>query len=84
MHVTVVLYGGLKARAGVDRLGVDVPEQGCTVATVVGAVAAAQPALASALDRVAYVVGDDVVTSAQPVRPGDTVELLPPVSGGWR
>ena len=84
MRVTVVLYGGLKARAGVDRLEVEVAEVGCSVGTVVSAVAASHPALAAALDRVAYVVGDDVVTSAQPVLAGDTVELLPPVSGGWR
>lgn len=84
MRVTVVLYGGLKARAGVDRFEVDVAEEGCTVASVIGAVSASRPALTSALERVAYVVGDDVVTSMHPVLPGDTVELLPPVSGGWR
>lgn len=84
MHVTVLLYGGLKAYAGTDRIEVDVAEGPCRVSDVVAAVAATRPSLAPALGGVAYVVSEEVVRSSHEVRPGDVLELLPPVSGGSR
>lgn len=81
MHLTVRLFAGLRERAGADELRLeDVPE-GASVAELKEWIAARHPEL-GALDHVRGVVGDAYVPDDTPVRAGDRVALLPPVSGG--
>lgn len=57
-------------------------DEGATVADALAALTAARPALGPHLERVAYAVGDELVSRETVLRPDDTLVLLPPVSGG--
>lgn len=84
--VTVRYWAGARAAAGVDRdeLEVDGPT---TLADVVRRVVTAHPGrLEGVLAVCSALVGDRPVGTRAPadvvVRPGDTVEFLPPFAGG--
>jgi molybdopterin converting factor subunit 1 len=76
--VAVRLYAGVRERAGRARLDVD----GKTVAAVRAALAAACPAIAPQLASCRFAVDDEFVADDAPVKPGATVDVIPPVSGG--
>lgn len=74
-------YGRLAESVGRD-IEIEIPE-GCSVADLRERLAIEYPRAASALgQRVRALVGDIVVTDSHIVRPGDSVEFFPPVSGG--
>jgi molybdopterin synthase catalytic subunit len=73
MRLTVRLFAGLKERAGAPTVDLELPEP-ATVADVRTAFAENLPYIV-AVNRV---YADD----AEPVRAGDEVALIPPVSGG--
>ena len=74
-------YGRLAESVGRD-IEVDVPES-CSVADLRELLATKFPHAANALGhRVRALVGDAVVADSHIVRPGDSVEFFPPVSGG--
>jgi MoaE-MoaD fusion protein len=80
MRVSVRLFAGLRERAGADRIEVDLPE-GARVADVLAAMAATpvgelRPRECVVAVNRAYAAADE------PVRAGDEVALVPPVSGG--
>jgi len=74
-------YGRLAERLGRH---VDLDIRGdCSIAELRDRLAADIPEAAGALDRrVRACVGDTIVADSHVVRPGETVEFLPPVSGG--
>ena len=74
MVVSVRLFAGLRERAGRDRVAVELPE-GATVADLLAAMDVAPRSCVVAINR--EYAGED-----QPVRAGDEVALVPPVSGG--
>jgi len=86
-HVTVRYWAAARSAAGVDRddLPVDGP---VTLADVVRRVVEAHPEtrLAGVLGICSVLVGDRPVTTEDPadveIRPGDSVEFLPPFAGG--
>jgi molybdopterin synthase catalytic subunit len=80
VKLSVRLYAGLRERAGLDRVDVDVSE-GATLGELKRELARLRPEL-GALDHVAGVVGTDWVDDARVLRAGDDLHLLPPVSGG--
>lgn len=82
MEVRVVFYGRLKADAGLSAQSLHLGEESATVRQVIDVVLAEHPSLAPLLDTVAYTVGATLVQPDAPVRDGDEVGLLPPVSGG--
>lgn len=57
-------------------------DEGATVADALTALTAEKPELAPHLERVAYAVGDELVSRETALKPDDTLVLLPPVSGG--
>ena len=86
--VTVRYWAAARAAAGVDSDVVPV-ESGTTLATVLDLVRALhrdRPRLADVVSVCSVLVGDRPVGKTDPaqvpLRPGDTVELLPPFAGG--
>lgn len=81
MRVTVRLFARLRELAGAGELSCDVPE-GATVRTVWEAVAAGRPALSPYARSMSSAVNAEYTRMDAPVRDGDEVAFLPPVSGG--
>ncbi len=77
----VFLFAGLRDRAGRDHIAVTLPI-GARVAELLAAVAAAVPAIASALPHCRVAVALEFVGLEHTPRPGDEIALIPPVSGG--
>jgi molybdopterin synthase catalytic subunit len=74
MEVTVRLFAGLRERAGRDRVQVELPED-AVVADLLAAMDVAPRSCVVAINR-------EYADERQPVRAGDEVALVPPVSGG--
>ena len=80
MRVSVRLFAGLRERAGTDRLEVELPED-ARVADVLAAMAGT--AVGEVRPRECVVaVNREYAAPDEPVRAGDEVALVPPVSGG--
>ena len=74
MLVTVRLFAGLCERAGRDHVDVELPE-GALVSDLLEAMDVAPRSCVVAINR-------EYATESEPVRAGDEVALVPPVSGG--
>ena len=80
MRVSVRLFAGLRERAGTDRLEIELPDD-ARVADVLAAMAGTP--VGPLRDRECVVaVNRDYAGADTPVRSGDEVALVPPVSGG--
>jgi sulfur-carrier protein len=86
--VTVRYWAAARAAAGVDSDTVDVGD-GTTLAVLLKTVHGLhpdRPKLADVVGVCSVLVGDRPVGATDPdevaIRPGDTVELLPPFAGG--
>jgi molybdopterin converting factor subunit 1 len=80
MHVSVRLFAGLRERAGTDRVQVELPD-GARVADVLAAMAST-PVGALRPRECVVAVNREYADADEPVRAGDEVALVPPVSGG--
>ena len=81
MTITVQLFASLAESAGTRRI--DLPLDGATTAgCLTSAVVERYPALAAMRDSVIVAVNAEYVSADFPIRPGDEVALIPPVSGG--
>ena len=78
MTVLVRLFAGVKEKAGVPALEVE----GATIASLRDALGEACPAIAPQLGACRFALNDEFVDDATPVDDGETVDLIPPVSGG--
>ena len=76
----VRLFAGLRERAGTDRLEVELPE-GARVSDVLAAMAST-PVGALRPRECVVAVNREYATPDEPVRAGDEIALVPPVSGG--
>jgi molybdopterin converting factor subunit 1 len=74
MVVSVRLFAGLRERAGRDRVELELPD-GATVSDLLAAMDVAPRSCVVAINR-------EYADEGQPVRAGDEVALVPPVSGG--
>ncbi len=79
IQVRVLAFGMLKDAIGPDASPVELPEA-ATVATLLGEIARAHPAVS--LRGIAVSVNAEYATGSHVLRNGDEVGLLPPVSGG--
>jgi MoaE-MoaD fusion protein len=80
MRVSVRLFAGLRERAGTDRLEVELPDD-ARVADVLAAMASTP--VGALRDRECVVaVNREYASADEPVRAGDEVALVPPVSVG--
>jgi molybdopterin converting factor subunit 1 len=80
VKVSVRLFAGLRERAGTDRLEVELPD-GARVADVLAAMASTPVGELRPRECV-VAVNREYAASDEPVRAGDEVALVPPVSGG--
>ena len=80
MQVSVRLFAGLRERAGTDRLEVELPDD-ARVADVLAAMAGTPVGELRPRECV-VAVNREYATADEPVRAGDEVALVPPVSGG--
>jgi molybdopterin synthase catalytic subunit len=81
MTITVQLFASLAESAGTRRI--ELPIDGATTAgCLTSAVIERYPALAAMRDSVIVAVNAEYVSADFPIRAGDEVALIPPVSGG--
>jgi MoaE-MoaD fusion protein len=80
VQISVRLFAGLRERAGTDRIEVELPD-GARVADVLAAMAAT-PIGALRPRECVVAVNREYAGADDPVRAGDEVALVPPVSGG--
>jgi MoaE-MoaD fusion protein len=80
MRVSVRLFAGLRERAGADRIDVELPEN-ARVADVLLAMAGTPVGELRPRECV-VAVNREYADAHEPVRAGDEVALVPPVSGG--
>ena len=80
---TVRLFARLGELAGTRHAEVELGE-GLTARDVYAALARRYPQIAGLQDTVMYAINAEYVPPGQPVRDGDELALIPPVSGGVR
>jgi molybdopterin converting factor subunit 1 len=80
MRVDVLLFASLKDEVG-PSVAIEVVEP-ATVGDLRRALEAAHPAFARMGKRAMVAVNEAYAADTDPLRPGDTVALLPPVAGG--
>jgi molybdopterin synthase catalytic subunit len=80
MRVSVRLFAGLRERAGTDRLELELPDD-ARVADVLAAMAET-PVGALRPRECVVAVNREYANADEPVKAGDEVALVPPVSGG--
>ncbi len=81
MRVVVKLFGAVRESVGEKELQVEIAE-GATLRTLRERLASQYPIFDELGDRLAGSVGYEVVPDETPLREGDEVAFLPPVSGG--
>lgn len=81
MQVRVLVFGVLKDLLRGDQEPVELPE-GATVRTLLDHLRSQLPDRGNVLASIAVAVNQQYALAAQPLRDGDEVALLPPVSGG--
>jgi molybdopterin converting factor small subunit len=81
VQVRVRLGAGLARLAEAPVLSLDLAD-GATVAELLDRLAGAQPGVAPALPSVLPVIAGEHAERSRPLRAGDEVALLVPVSGG--
>lgn len=81
MRVNVLYFGMLKEMVGRTGDRFDLPE-GSTLADLLDRAGRAAPPIADHRDVLAYAVNLEYAQETQPLRDGDEVGMLPPVSGG--
>jgi molybdopterin synthase sulfur carrier subunit len=82
-QLDVELCGRLADACG-PSLRLTIPENGLPVTAMLASLACAYPAVSEALGRIRIkaCINETIVSEEAVVRPGDTVALFPPVSGG--
>lgn len=81
MPVRVLLFAALRDAAGAREVSVDVAP-GSSVAELRDALARGYPALAPLLGNSAVAVNEEYADGDTRLQSGDSVALIPPVSGG--
>ncbi len=81
MTVRILLFAGLRERLRSDWVELELPE-GVTVAQLLAALGEAHPTLRELLPPCRVAVEQVFVGPGHPVRAGDEVAVIPPVSGG--
>ncbi len=81
MKVTVKLFAIVRDRAGVSDVALDLPE-GATIASAAGQLAKKFPAIEAFLPRCAFALNLEYTSISEPLKDGDELAVIPPVSGG--
>ncbi len=81
MQCGVLLFAQLAETVGANRLTIELPD-GSTVSGAVDVLSARHPGIAEARPILAVAVNERYCTPATALTDGDTIALIPPVSGG--
>ena len=81
MRCEVLLFAQLAEDIGEDRLTVDLPE-GATAGDALAALADAHAPIGRMRENLALAVNERYCSGDQLLSDGDTIALIPPVSGG--
>lgn len=81
MEITVLLFASVADRLGTRRLSLRLPEP-ATVATARDALLDRYPQLSPFVPNLLYALDEEYVRVTEPITPGATLALIPPVSGG--
>ncbi len=81
MRCEVLLFADLAEAVGTDRLAIEL-DADATVADALDKLSGDQPAIASMRDALAVAVNEQYGTPKTSLSDGDTIALIPPVSGG--
>jgi molybdopterin converting factor subunit 1 len=81
MKFEVKLFAVAKERVGADTITVDVADDAC-VRDLRQTLAAQYPALSDVMRLMMVAVATDYASDDTPLRPGQEIALIPPVSGG--
>jgi molybdopterin converting factor subunit 1 len=81
MHVTVRLFARLRELAGASELRQELPD-GAMAKTAWESLVRACPALAEYEPAISCAVNEEYARLTTPLKNGDEVAFLPPVSGG--
>lgn len=81
MQVTVRCFAGAREAVGQATFQMEVPE-GTTAGDLLGRLASAHPRLQGVAPHLLLSVNREYVDRSAPLKPGDEVALIPPVSGG--
>jgi molybdopterin synthase catalytic subunit len=81
MRVAVKFFAIIRDRAGIAETTLEVPHD-ATVATAATALAGKFPGIEPFLARSAFAVNQSYVERTTPLRDGDELAVIPPVSGG--
>ena len=81
MQITVRLFAAYREMIGSSHIDLDVPDS-ATAGTVLTLLTDQYPGLRAPATATKFAVNQEYVDPGTPLRPGDEVVLLPPVSGG--
>ncbi len=81
MQCTVLVFAQLAETLGTDRISLEL-SAGSTVAAALDTLAATHPPIAQLRAVLAVAVNDCYCSTATTLNDGDTLALIPPVSGG--
>ena len=81
MRCDVLLFAQLAEAIGSDRLSIDLPE-GATVVDALALLSKDHEAIATTADAVAVAVNEQYCGPTAVLSDGDTIAIIPPVSGG--
>ncbi len=81
MRCHVLLFAQLAEAVGAERLTIDLPE-GATVADALAALSKDHEVIATTGNTVAVAVNEQYSATTAVLSDGDTMALIPPVSGG--
>lgn len=79
--VTILLFAAAADAVGVSRLEMEV-QADCSAGELLALLGAAHPAARPLLERVAVAVNERYAPPSARLAAGDTVAIIPPVSGG--
>lgn len=82
MKITLLLFASLRDRLQTHRLDLDLP--GGTVQDALDQLGARYPQARDLLARIHTAVNEEYREKDAPLREGDVLALIPPVSGGER
>ncbi len=81
MQCHVLFFAQLAEAIGSDRLTIELPE-GATVAEALSVLSKAHEAIAATANAIAVAVNEQYSAATVVLKNGDTIALIPPVSGG--
>ena len=81
MSITILCFAGLRERVGFAELEYDAPA-GTPVRTILADLAATYPAIEAGLPACLVALNEEYAAEDAVVKAGDTIALIPPVSGG--